>query len=365
MSISTVNNAALNTIFNPTTAPTKPVEAKHQVQDTSNNMEEISMKFSESVERNSKSLEERSIKPRTQMRAEKIEALYKMLAGQGEELHDEVRRLLARGQQNLSMEAFLSSANGDPTKAEVLLQHATHRAKAEGNQALLNTLQGISQELNEEHGQDILAGINTAEALAMYSQDPQQRQNMRNLYYRNIVGQGSLASIFDTLLSQFDEKHFAQGIHTLMRALTDDLSSQFPSKPNAQLKALLKDLTASQQLSNILNNSRDLLNRLSARTVTQDMTPARLTRRLVDFTQGSLYPREIKSLGDDTVGQNPLDHVKFLNSLFPLVKEMPLPLWKDGESRRSALQVVLRMMTEYSHYERQHMMNAQAQQAQA
>jgi type III secretion protein W len=351
-------------MFNTTTAPQKAAEVKSVANNESDNMEEISMKFSESIERNSKSLEKRTIKPQTQMRAEKLEALYKLLAGQGDQLHEEIQRILARGQQALSMEAFMSAANGDPTKAEVLLQHATHQTKTSGNHALLKTLQNISQELNEEHGQDILAGINTAEALAMYSQDPQQRQNMRNLYYRNIVGQGSLAAIFDTLLSQFDEKHFAQGIHTLMRALSDDISSLFPSKPGAQLKALLKDLTASQKLNSILNSSRDLLDRVSTQHPPQDMSAARLTKRLIDFTQGSLYPREIKSLSDDTVGQDPLKHVKFLNSLYPLVKEMPLPLWKDGESRRSALQVILRMMTEYTHYERQHLASTQANQVQ-
>lgn len=362
MSIFSVNNTVLNTLSSTPMPLPKNVEAKGAAHNTSDtdNMEEISMKFSESAERNSKRLEGRSIKPQTQLRAEKLEALYLLLSGQDENLNEEARRILSMGQQKLSLDAFLSAAKGDPTKADILLQHATHSARTSGDKTLLDTLSSISQELNEAHGQDILAGINTAKALAMFSKDPLQLQNMRTLYYRNIVGQGSLAAIFDTLLSQFDEKHFAQGIHTLIRALTDDLSATFPSTSSPKLKALLKDLTASQQLSNILNTSRELLDRLSARNVTSEMSAPRLTRRLVEFTQSSLYPREVKSLSDDTVGPSPLEHVKFLNALYPLVKEMPLALWRDGESRRSALQLILRMMTEYTQYERQHL-SSQAQ----
>lgn len=353
----------LNTAYQATPTSTQvPASKANPVNDMESSMEEISMKFSESVERNNKTLEERSVKPRRPLRAEKLEALYQLLAGPGEQLHDEIRRILALGQQQLSLDYIMKRAEGDPAKADILLQHAMHQARAQGNQDKLKTLQSLSHSLNEEYGREVQAGINTAEAMALFSQDPQQRQSIRSLYYKNIVGQASLAAIFDTLLSQFDERHFTQGVHTLMRAMTDDLSSQFPSVPTPQLKVLLRDLTASQQLSNILNNSRGLLERFSARGMMQDMTPPRLTRRLIDFTQGSLYPREVKALSDDTVGSSPLQHVKFLNALYPLVKKMPLPLWKDGESRRGALNLILRMMTEYAHYEKQQALNIQAQQ---
>jgi type III secretion protein W len=247
----------------------------------------------------------------------------------------------------------MTLADDDPATADILLQHAIHRAKNSQDNPLLNQLKQTSHTLEQEHGREILAGINTAEALAKFSQDPQQRKNIRNLYYRNVVGQASLAGIFDTLLSQFDEQHFSQGIHTLIRAMTDDLSSQVTSMQPAQLKGLLKDLTACQQLSHVLGRSRELLQKFTAQGISRDMTPARLTRRLIDLTQSGVYPREFKSLADDTVGQSPLHHSKLFNAVYPLVRDMPLPLWKDGKNRQGALNLMLRMMTEYAHHEQQ------------
>lgn len=361
MSVSSATNAAPLDTFH--AAPTAPppgsannIKPPPATNDMANAMEEITMKFSESVERNSKSLEERTVKPRTLLRIEKLEALYGLLTGNADNKQDgEVRRLLAMGQQSISLSQLLEHAGGDPTKAEVLAQHALHRARRQGDSTTAHHLQQVMQALHSEHGDEVRAGINTAEALALFSQEPQQRQSMRQLYYRSIVGQASLVATFDALLSQFDERHFGQGIHTLMRAMSDDLSSAFPSLPPSQLRMLLRDLTASQQLTNILNGCRELLGKLVAHHPNLQMSPARLTRRLLDLTQANVYPREIKTLSEDIVGQAPLDHLQFLNALYPRMQQLPLPIWKDGKSRQSTLNLLLRMMTEYTQYERQQM----------
>ncbi|SHO55657.1 type III secretion system gatekeeper subunit SctW [Vibrio quintilis] len=349
-----INHHAPGTALNASQPLSTAVQTPVPVNDMSDAMEEISMKFSESVERNSKSLEDRRVRPRQQLRIDKLEALYSLLTSQDDRQQDEkVRQLLMMGQKNLSLSRLMTHADDDPATADILLQHAIHRAKSSQDNPLLNQLRQTAHSLEQEYSQEIQAGINTAQALAKFSQDPQQRKNIRELYYRNVVGQASLPGIFDTLLSQFDERHFSQGIHTLIRAMTDDLSSQFTSMPPGQLKGLLKDLTACQQLSHILGRSRELLQKFAAKGIPGDMSSARLTRRLIDLTQSSIYPREIKSLANDTVGQSPLHHTKLLNAVYPLVREMPLPLWKDVKSRQGALNLMLRMMTEYAHHEQQ------------
>jgi type III secretion protein W len=335
--------------------PASATKAPSPADDLADAAEEIATKFSESVERRSKSLEERSVRPRTLLRVEKLQALYTLLNGGDDRLDREVRRLLAMGQQQVSLGQLLELADGDPAKAEVLAQHALQRARGQGSDGVTSHLQQAMQELHDEHGAEVQAGINTAEALALFSRDPQQLQHMRRLYYRSIVGQASLATLFDGLLSQFDEQRFGQGIHTLMRAISDDLSSAFPSLPAGQLRALLRDLTASQQLINILNGSRELLERLAARRLAPRMSAPRLTRRLLDFTQATIYPREIKTLGEDAVGDDALDQSWFLNAIYPLMQQLPLPIWKDGKSRQSTLNLLLRVMTEFAQYERQQM----------
>ena len=323
-------------------------------QSMADSMEEVSMKFSESVEKNSKSLEERTIKPRSEQRIEKLAELYELLTNHDTQtLNQEARRILSQGQQQLSIALLLDTAKGDPAKAEVILQKALAEARTTGQANKVQQLELLGQELYAKHGAEVMAGLNTAGALAMFSQDPEHRQTLRQLYYQHIVGQGSLATLFDALLTQFDEAHFAQGLHTLIRALTDDLAAQFPSLPQGQLRVILKDLTASQQLSHILNSVQVMLRKLAAKGMIQSMSAAKLTRKLVEFTQSSLYPREVKNLNTETVGDDPLAHVVFLNALYPLVQKLPLPLWKDNKARQNTLNVILRLMTEYAHYERQ------------
>ncbi len=325
------------------------------IPNSSDNMEEVSMKFSESVEKNTKKLEQRAIKPRTEQRVEKLTQLYQLLTNHDTQtLHDEVRRLLTQSQQSLSLAHLLTIAENDPAKADVILQKARMHAQQSSQSETFNKLQALANELYEHHGAEVMAGLNTASALAMFSQDSEHRQAMRHLYYQHVVGQGSLVALFDALLTQFDDTHFAQGLHTLMRALTDDLAAQFPSLPRDQLRVLLKDLTASQQLSHILNSVQALLKRFAAKGMIRTMTSAKLTRKLIEFTQSNLYPREVKNLNADAVGEDPLAQVAFLNGLYPLVQKMPLPIWKDPKSRQNTLNLLLRLMTEYSHYERQH-----------
>ncbi|MCA2016950.1 type III secretion system gatekeeper subunit SctW [Vibrio tritonius] len=345
----------------PLAAATKTVAPVmvNPAQDMADSMEEISMRFSENVEKSTKSLAERSIKTRSEQRVEKLAELYQMLTSQDTNtLNQEVRRLLALSQQQMQLDDLLKSVGGDPAKAEVLLQKALLQAKGSRPAEQIARLEQLSQELHEQHGAQVMAGLNTAGALAMFSQDPDNRQSLRQLYYQHVVGQASLATLFDALLTRFDEHHFAQGIHTLMRAMTDDLAAQFPSLPRGHLRVLLRDLTASQQLTNILNGVQAMLLKLSAKGMLKEMSAARLTRRLIDFTQTSLYPREVKTLSNETVGENPLAHVVLLNTLYPLIQKMPLPLWKDSKSRQSTLNLILRLMTEYAHYERQQ--NAQS-----
>ncbi len=54
--------------------------------------------------------------------------------------------------------------------------------------------------------------------------------------------------------------------------------------------------------------------------------------------------------------EEPLDHLQFLNALYPLVQQLPLPIWKDGKSRQNTLNLLLRIMTEYAQYERQQLL---------
>ncbi|TDO96323.1 type III secretion system gatekeeper subunit SctW [Marinomonas balearica] len=328
--------------------------------DPSSNMEEIATKFSESVERSSKSLEERSVSARPKMRIEKLEKMYQLLTGQDDhKQNEEVKKLLSMSQQSFSLKQLLSLANGDPAKADILAQHALLKNKALNNPNVEKNINSALSQLHQAHGKEVKAGINTAAALALFSKNTIQRSRLRKLYYKSISGAGSLATIFDALLSQFEEDHFEQGLHTLLRAMTDDLSSKFPSLPQSQLKSVLSDLRSGQQLITTHNSCKALLQKFKQKELAKEMTAPRLTRRLIDLTQNNVYPREIKNMSVDSVGDNPVNIATFLNAIFPLIKKMPAPLWQDDRAHQNTLNLILRTMTEYTEKERQHYQSTQ------
>ncbi|ADZ90355.1 type III secretion system gatekeeper subunit SctW [Marinomonas mediterranea] len=358
------NTPSPNTLTIPQTAQstintTKTMTSPSQP-DTSN-MEEIATKFSESVERSSKSLEERSVSARPKMRIEKLEKIYQLLTGQGDQQqNDDVKRLLSMSQNALSLKQLLSIANGDPAKADILAQHALLKNKTRNDPNIEKNLTAALTKLHQAHGHEVKAGLNTAPALALFSRNPTQRTRLRNLYYKSISGSGSLATIFDALLSQFEENQFEQGLHTLLRAMTDDLSSKFPSLPRSQLKSVLGDLRSGQQLITTHNSCKNLLQKFQRKEVSNSgMTAPRLTRRLIDLTQNNVYPREIKNMSIDCVGDNPVNVTIFLNAIFPLIKKMPAPLWPDDRSHQNTLNLILRSMTEYTEKEKQHYQSTQ------
>ena len=319
----------------------------------SSSFEEISMSFSESVERNSKSREERLVRPRHRMKVEQMKALYELLGHGANHAHEEsVRKLLQLAEKNprLGLNDLLELAEQDPAKADILLQLAKNRAKPENQQKL----QSVTQELHQRHGVEVSAGINTAAAIAQFSKDSGQRQQLRNLYYQTIMGQASYGAVFDALLKEHDEHHFVHGLHTLIGALNEDMASQFPSMSKKQLQTVMRDLTACQHLTNILHGCRELLNSLVAKGFQQMMTATRLTHRLVQFTQANIYPREIKTLNTDVMGANAGLSVQlmFMNKLYRMLDQMPAVIWKEDKMRQSTMSLIKRVMGESAELER-------------
>ncbi|WP_122928677.1 type III secretion system gatekeeper subunit SctW, partial [Pseudomonas viridiflava] len=217
----------------PPVPETKSLVPKNPLQDS---MEEVAMKFSESVERHSKGLDERHVRESTSSqrveRVEKLAELYRLLDNADQpSLEQQARRLQGQLQQQGSLKDVLAQAGGDPTRADLLLQQVVRMSATEGKEDTHDQAMALIDELRLSHGDKIRAGLNTASAIALFSSDPQQRSAMRLLYYKAIVGQQPLASLLESLLERFNEDQFARGLRTLQRALADDIAALAPSIP--------------------------------------------------------------------------------------------------------------------------------------
>lgn len=323
-------------------------------------MEEVALKFSESVERHSKSLDERHIsEPGRGQRVERIEKLvelYRLLERTDQpNLEQQARRMQIQLQQQPSMEAALTLGDNDPARTDILLQQALRLSTAEGLEADVDTTRNLLDELRLIHGDKIRAGFNTASAIALFSQDPEQRALMRQLYYKAIVGQQPLASLLEALLERFSEEQFARGLRTLQRALADDIAALSPSLPGAVLGSMLRGLGSCGQLNNLLKTCLALLERLSQRSGRSSMTPLAMSKRVLRFCANGFFARDLTLLTEDTVGSEAKLHPVFLNGFYPLLQNLPLVLWKDLKTRQNGMRLLQNLMDELARRERQAM----------
>ncbi|MEJ2442522.1 MAG: type III secretion system gatekeeper subunit SctW [Exilibacterium sp.] len=308
-------------------------------------MEEIAMKFSESIEKHSKSLNDRKITPRSLLKAEKIQQIYALLEeSNGSSLNNLVKKTLERQRQGMKAGDMLELAGGDAARADLILQQSMQHCSDNGDQDSLKRLQECQKDLHTKHGAEVRAGVNTASAIAEFSRLPEVRGQIRNLYYNSILGKNSLANIFDQLLSKSNEDHFYRGFRTLQRALSDDIASASPSRPSGQLHTLLADLNACQKLGSIINASQQFCQRLTSRKFPVNFTPLNLTRQLINFSQSNLYSRDLNQLVEKSAGSDLSHQLTFLNGLLPMVEALPLPIWKDPKSRSSSIKLIRRQM---------------------
>lgn len=308
-------------------------------------MEEMALKFSESVERQSKSLDERNIKGTTRHqrveRVEKLAELYRLLDyndNAGLELHS--RRLQMQLQHEPTLRTALTLTHEDPVQTDILLQKALHNALADGRQTDTDTFRQLIDELRLAHGEKIRAGFNTATAIAMFSRDPRERMAMRQLYYKSIVGQQPLAGLLEALLEHFGEEQLTRGLRTLQKALADDIAALAPSLPGGILGSMLKGLDSCGQINSLLKNTRDLVQRLGQQLHEDRLSALTVSKRLLRFCAQGFFSRDIALLTQEAVGDTPRLYPLFLNCLYSLLKGLPLVLWKDLKTRQNGLRLL-------------------------
>jgi type III secretion protein W len=320
-------------------------------------MEEIGMKFSESVERHSKRIDERHVQtshaPSRLERIEKLTELYRLLDHPDQpSLEQQARRMQMLLQQQPSMQAMLALTQDDPARTDIVLQQTLRLATASGDEKEIADVQAAIEELRASHGDKIRAGLNTASAIALFSQDADQRKIIRQLYYKAIVGQQPLSNLLESLFERFNEEQFPRVLRTLQRALADDIAAMAPSLPGAALRSMLRGLGASSQLSNMLQICRDLLERLALKNPAGKMTTLQLARRIVRFCGNGFFARDLSTLTEETVGRDQRLQPIFLNGLLSLLQRLPLPVWKDNKTRQNSLRLMLGLMEEMSRHER-------------
>lgn len=332
----------------------RPAESTQVAQ--SNSMEEVGMTFSHHVERNTKALSQRRIRNarsevgRTRVETrEQLEEWYDQLGHPGKQSLSAMAAqagVLLMGEPVL--EEVVQSTGGDPARTDLILQQTLLDAEAQGRLVEAKRARDYLQLLRERYGAQIQAGMNIAEALRAAGGDPELRQAVRRLYYDTVVLKQSLPTMMQALLGLFGETAFVSGLDMMRRALADDIAAHAPSRPTPLLRTLLIGLAASTQLGSVLQSCRRLLEQLAYSCPSSQLTAVLLLQRMLGFVSSGLSSAEVRRIGRELGGDEEHDQLVSLNGLYPLLKRLPLALWRDAKSRQTALKNLLVLLDERS-----------------
>ncbi|KOC91364.1 type III secretion system gatekeeper subunit SctW [Winslowiella iniecta] len=325
-------------------------------------LEEIGSMFSEKMESKNKALNRRQMQSnlmRNKHQVTKVEhlnQLFQLMESNEEQdldkLLDRLRQALARTPAPDS-EALLEEMGGDPARCDLLLRMVQQHATEKGEMALADAASQHLNTLQQQHGDTIRAGSNTASAIAEFTNDPQEKQSLRNLYYDSIVHHQSAIAMLDMLLDQVNAQHFVPTLRTLQRALADDIAALAPSISAGALRRIQHGLHEAGQLSHTLAASSTLLKRMHNKLPEVALSAVELTRRLLQFSHNGVYNRDFQHLGEEVVGQQSQHLSLFFSCLFPLVHQLPHSLWKESDSRKTALELLRGIITELAKAEQQ------------
>ncbi|NDL63390.1 HrpJ domain-containing protein [Acerihabitans arboris] len=313
--------------------------------------EEIGMLFGEREEYKSKSLESREVNIRhlkgnrgAVERIQSLIGLYQLLDGQQQGRLEKqlvaIRQALMSGggARPPAVGQLIDAADNDAARCDVLLGMTLTNAREKGDTRIAALAGEALEQLHQQRGREVNAGLNTAAAIAAFTSDPQVKQKMRAIYYESIVHQQSAYAMLDQLLAHFGQ-HFPAALRAFQRALADEIVALAPSITIRALQKIHTDLNQTVQISHLLAVSEQLLQRLRAKLpLTRiNMGAVDLARQLLNYGNQGIYRDDFKHLGSKLVGNKPYPQSLLFNGLLTLVNQMPISLWRESKYRFAAL----------------------------
>ncbi len=259
-------------------------------------------------------------------------------------------------QKQYDAETLLSVSDGDPVMADTLLQlliGEKEKAGALPEDPLLQQAETARASLNETYGEQIVAGRNTAEVIARFTQDPTMKKTMRQLYYGSVINYQSPAHLFDSIMEKFGGGAANQALHTLQRALAEDIAALAPSMSPPALRQVMHGLKLLGNINSILAGSQRLMTDVSQRQPVTTLSSDMLARKMVHLAQNGVYANELTQLATLAVGNGTQAQSWFLNALLRLMKEtLPPPLWRDEKTQHDGFNMLRSLTTQYASWEK-------------
>lgn len=230
----------------------------------------------------------------------------------------------------------VANAFDDVSKQFLALSYLVrHFEGSDGDEGALGEIRATLEELHEDRGPEIRAGLNSAARAHEFADgDPDRAQSLRECYRETVLGHENLGETFNSVLQRFGSSDVRRSIEFLIRAAGDDLGSRGPSTSPAELKSILEDLYQLEVLATVLEGCNEMAVVMERDFSVPTIDPDVLMKRVIGLTgERWITSDRIASLGRD-MGVHEIEaSIGFLSRLRGILREMPLKVFNDQETR--------------------------------
>lgn len=265
---------------------------------------------------------------RGRLNPQKLQKLLKSLLEGGKQTPGDIRKALA--------DEF-----ADVTDQFAALQDLREQlGRGSGNDDLKQALKEASDQLFEEHGSDIIAGLNIAPVADRFAQgDVEQFQALRESYREQLKADPTLGESLAKLRERFGDDKLANQIKFLVAAAGHDLDALVSSIDKEQLGTVLGDLTRLELISSMRAQAGQIVDRVDKRfhpsTKQSDWDLLQDSVELMDDKW--IAASKVQSLGDRVMPMNIEGQIYLLREMNALFRNVPTKAYDDLEMRERLL----------------------------
>ncbi len=304
-------------------------------------MEELSMQFEE---KSAKKLADRKLGETRGRPSAYIDALNTWMKAMpdmpGKDKQEELLKNLrqAAREGNLpdlnEFKGQLARLSGDPSHQFAMLDILEQALGSD--EAELRSLFSVTRDnLLEESGGEIRAGINLASEVNARATTPDDMAALRNLYRNEILGFTSPQDCFRSVLASRGPGALASAIEFLRAGCGVDLACDEPSRDPVALRRILTDLQCVQVLQTVLDTMEALGSRMMRQFGIKTLLDGEtMTGKIVSFTEKSHVKPEELSTFEKECGINPLlARMDFARELLGIFRKLSSRLFDLEDDR--------------------------------
>lgn len=261
---------------------------------------------------------------------------YLDLTGQQGQANELMRRMRRTPEKAFTL---AQEPRDDPALGFLALKRAYTAAVEDGESAqILAQFEEALAEFDAQHGPAIRASLNTIGVASENAPNKEQLKAFQSTYRDVVLDTQSVAETLKTVLKDFGEARFSEGLQQMIRALGQDLNAARPSTSPVRLTQLVQDLYHLQVVGTILENCGDLCAELITRNQPSKLSSQQLMERLIGLAgERWMNGQRILDLTSACEIYVLGTQIFFMTSIRRLLKRLPTKIFFDDDCRNSVL----------------------------